>query len=138
MGRAVIVTDTDLIVYLLIASPHSAQAEKVYRRDPHWVAPSLWRSEFRNVLAFYVRRNRVALEEAVARMKAAESLMESQEFGVTSARVLELSAASGCSAYDCEFVALAQSLGVPLVSSDRQVLAKFKPRAISPEVFCAR
>jgi predicted nucleic acid-binding protein len=138
VGQAVIVTDTNLIVYLLIASPHSARAEEVYRRDPHWVAPSLWRSEFRNVLAFYLRRKQLALEEAVTRMNAAESLMESQEFGVTSARVLELSAASGCSAYDCEFVALAESLGAPLVSSDRQVLAKFKPRAISPEAFCAR
>ena len=138
MGQAVIVTDTNLIVYLLIASPHSAQAEEVYRRDPHWVAPSIWRSQFRNVLAFYLRRDRLPLEEAVARMKAAESLMESQEFGVASAPVLELSAASVCSACDCEFVALAESLGVPLVSLDRQVLAKFKPRAISPEAFCAR
>lgn len=133
-----IVADTNLIVYLLIASPHSAQAEAVYRRDPHWVAPPLWRSEFRNVLAFYLRRHRLTIEEAVARAEAAEALMAPQEFAVSSARVLELSARSGCSAYDCEFVALAESLRVSLATSDRQVLATFKGLAVSPEVFCAK
>ena len=29
----------------------------------------------------------------------------------------------GCSAYNCRFVSLAQDLGIPLVTADRQVLA---------------
>jgi predicted nucleic acid-binding protein len=37
---------------------------------------------------------------------------------------------SGCSAYDCEFVALAQSLGIPLVTVDKHVLRQFPGVAI--------
>jgi predicted nucleic acid-binding protein len=40
--------------------------------------------------------------------------------------VLSLATSSGCSTYDCEFVALATSLGVPVVTNDRQVLRAFR------------
>jgi predicted nucleic acid-binding protein len=49
--------------------------------------------------------------------------------------VLELASRSGCSAYDCEFVALAQDLEVPLVTNDRQILKAFPTIAISPSAF---
>jgi predicted nucleic acid-binding protein len=40
-----------------------------------------------------------------------------------------------CSAYDCEFVALVQDIGVPLVTVDRQVLRAFPNVAISLDEF---
>jgi len=133
-----IVADTNLLFYLLVPSSFTRQAEEVYRKDPDWAAPLLWRSELRNALAFYLKRDQLSLDEAVASMQAAETLMGPQEFAVASTRVLTLAAGSGCSAYDCEFVSLAEDLGVPLLTSDRQVLAKFKLTAISPRAFCAR
>jgi hypothetical protein len=42
-----IVADASLLVHLLIPSPDSALAEGVYRKDPKWSAPVLWRSELR-------------------------------------------------------------------------------------------
>jgi hypothetical protein len=45
-----IVADVSLLAHLLIPSPDSALAEAVYRKDPEWSAPILWRSELRNVL----------------------------------------------------------------------------------------
>ena len=45
--------------------------------------------------------------------------------------ILDLVASSTCSAYDCEFVALAQELGVPLVTTDKQILRDF-PRIARP------
>jgi predicted nucleic acid-binding protein len=133
-----IVADTNLLFYLLVSGSFTAQAEAVYRKDPAWAAPLLWRSELRNALAFYLRRDRLTLDEAVARMQAAESLMGLQEFAVASTQVLKLAAGSGCSVYDCEFVSLAEDLGVLLITSDRQVLTKFKHTAISPRAFCTR
>src|SRR5439155_280647 len=44
----VIVVDTNLLVYLYVSGQNTAQAETVLVRDPVWVAPLLWRSEFRN------------------------------------------------------------------------------------------
>jgi predicted nucleic acid-binding protein len=51
--------------------------------------------------------------------------------------VLTLATRSRCSAYDCEFVAVAQDLGVPLVTTDRQVLRAFPSVAVRPEAFAA-
>jgi predicted nucleic acid-binding protein len=133
----VIVADTNLLAYLLVKGQFTREAEAVYQRDPVWAAPLLWKSELRNVLALYVRRDAVKLSEAIAVMEEAERLMEGQEFEVISSRVLQLAAASRCAAYDCEFVALAQDLGVHLVTADRDLVAKFKPTAVSMRTFCA-
>lgn len=50
--------------------------------------------------------------------------------GVNSRRVLELVRDSDCSEYDCEFVALAISHGVKLVTMDSKLLATFPGTAI--------
>ena len=50
-----IVADTNLIAYLLIDSAQTAQAEAILEKDGDWHAPSLWRHEFRNILATDVK-----------------------------------------------------------------------------------
>lgn len=57
---------------------------------------------------------------------------------VASGDVLDLAVASGCSAHDAEFVVLAKDLGVPLVTTDQELLEKFPETAINPEAFLAR
>ena len=130
-----IVVDTNIVVYLLVPGRLSRAAEAVFRRDSGWAAPLLWRSEFRNVLALYVRRGTLTLEEAVSTMEKAELLLQSRTYEIKSREVLRLAAESGCSAYDCEFVALAQDLSVPLVTSDRKLAVKFKSTAIPLQEF---
>jgi predicted nucleic acid-binding protein len=46
-------------------------------------------------------------------------------------QILDLALASGCSPYDCEFVALAINKRVPLVTNDGKVLAAFPGVAVS-------
>jgi predicted nucleic acid-binding protein len=130
-----IVVDTNTIAYLLISGIHSQQAKTVLRKDPEWSAPLLWRSEFRNILTLYLRQKLLNLNQALQFMQEAELLMQGGEYEVASSRVLSLASISGCSAYDCEFVALAQDLGVPLVTSDRKVLKTFPTEALSMERF---
>ncbi|MCZ8315648.1 type II toxin-antitoxin system VapC family toxin [Phreatobacter sp.] len=120
-----IVADANVIAYLLIPSPFTAMAERVYARDPEWVAPILWRSEFRNVLTLYVRRAVLTLDQAIQLQDEAEDLMRGHEYDVVSADVLSLASESGCSAYDGEFVALARFLGAPLVTADRRLAQAF-------------
>ena len=132
-----IIADTNLIAYLLIRGQNTLAAEAVFRKDPQWGAPRLWRSEFRNVLVLSLRRKLIGIDEAFEAMEQAERLIGGQEFELESSRVLRLAATSGCSAYDCEFVALAQNLGVPLVTSDRELIAKFKPAVVSMAAFCS-
>ena len=132
-----IVADTNLIAYLFLTGEHTATAEEVFGRDPEWAVPILWRSEFRSVLAHYLRRGQLGYDDALRIYEAAEMVVEGREFTPAAPRILELIGESTCSAYDCEFVALAEDLGVRLVTSDRQLLAAFPSVARSPAEFLA-
>jgi predicted nucleic acid-binding protein len=120
-----IVVDTNIISYLFISGDFSTQAEKIFLKDSKWAAPLLWRSEFRSVLAQYIRKGLLTLEDAIEIMESAATLMENNEFDVSSGQVLELVNASNLSAYDCEFVALAKNLGVKLVTVDLKISVRF-------------
>jgi predicted nucleic acid-binding protein len=126
-----IVADTNIISYLFLPTEFSDKASRLYQSDPEWAAPVLWRSEFRNVLALYLRKKLITLAEALVLQEEAEALMLDKEFTVPSVSVLSLTDKSTCSAYDCEFVALARQLSVKLVSEDKKILAEFPNVAVS-------
>jgi predicted nucleic acid-binding protein len=126
----VIVVDSNILAYLYLPGEFTNAAEALLEREPEWAAPPLWRSEFRNILAGYVRRGILNFEQACSLQAEAESLMEGFEFDVHSREVMELVRDSDCSAYDCEFVALAERLGAKLVTMDKKVLKAFPKRAI--------
>ena len=133
-----IVADTNLVAYLYLSTPHSQDAEAVLRLDSEWSAPLLWRSEFRNVLIGCIRRGQFKLDDAVIVMDLATELLHGREYAVASSEVLALAARSSCSAYDCEFVALALELGVPLVTADKRILAGFPETAVGPAEYSDR
>ena len=120
-----IVVDTNVVAYLLLPGPKTELAEALRRHDRQWAAPPLWCSEFRNVLTGYLRRDLLNLPRAVAVMQEAETILLAHDEPVSSEQVLQLVSTSTCSSYDCEFVAAAQQLGVPLVTEDRAILAAF-------------
>jgi predicted nucleic acid-binding protein len=130
-----IVADTNLLVYLKIRSDQTPLAERVLDKDSDWHAPPLWRSEFRSALASNLRAGRISYEHALEAMKSAEQMMLHNEHSVDSTDVMRLVADSTSSAYDCEFVALANHLNVPLVTSDSQLLRNFPDRALAPDRF---
>lgn len=126
-----IVVDTNVISYFYITSEYSELAERLFLKTPSWSAPLLWRSEFRNVLMEYARKGIITLPDAIQIFEAASDLFQGNEYAVNSSQVMILSMHSGCSAYDCEFVNLAQDLGVPLVSMDKKILQNFQDTAVS-------
>jgi len=130
-----IVVDTNIIGYLYLSSERTEQAEQALLKDAEWVAPLLWRSEFRSVLAQYIRRGILRVEEAEQVMDKAQALMLGQEYEVVPSDVLRLVAQSGCTAYNCEFVALAQELGIALVTVNREVLREFPEIAVGLEEY---
>lgn len=119
----------------LLPGERTEEAERVFRVDPEWAAPLLWRSEFRNVLTFYVRRGLLSLEGALEAMDKAELLLSGREYLLESPHVIELAALSGCSAHDCELVALAEERDVGLVTSDATALGAFPKVAVNPAKF---
>ncbi|RTL15920.1 MAG: PIN domain-containing protein [Rhodocyclaceae bacterium] len=125
-----IVVDTNVLAYLYLPTEFTPHAEALLERDPEWVAPVLWRSEFRSILAGYLRRRILAFDDARALQAEAESLLAGNEHEVDSQRVLELVRDTDCSAYDCEFAALAMHLDVKLVTMDAKLLRAFPKFAV--------
>ena len=126
-----IVVDTNILAYLYLPGDRTAAAEALLEQDPEWAAPTLSRSEFRNILAGYMRRKAVTFDQACSLRREAESLLAGAEFEVDSSAVLELVRDSDCSAYDCEFIALAIKLNTKLVTVDKKLLREFPTRAIA-------
>ena len=133
-----IVADASLITRFAVRNEQSLLADAVCEADAVWTAPVLWRSEFRNALAKYIQHAGMSLESALLALGAAEEIMGGREYRVSSETVLELVTQIKCTAYDCEYVALAQELGVPLVTADKQILREFPKIAVSLEKFAKK
>lgn len=130
-----IVADNTLISYFSIEGDFTEEAVAVRKKDPAWAAPLLWRSEFMNVLWLYVRQEEFALDLALEHLDTAEDLISGRTYQPAPPAVLRLATASGCSAYDCQYVQLAKDLGVPLVTHDKEVLEAFPDIAVHPQDF---
>lgn len=130
-----IVADANLIAYLVLPGERTEQAESVLMKDPVWVVPVLWASELRSVVGHYVLSGQLTVAQASAAMERATVLVGGREAPVDSREVLALAHRSGCSTYDCEYVALAISLDVALVTADKALLRAFPRIAVSPGKF---
>lgn len=132
-----IVVDANILAYYHLDSEFSEMAVKAFRRDPHWIVPTLWRSEFQNILAGYLRHKLIQLPKANILVDEAIRMMEESEFPVPAHKVLELVVNSTCSSYDCEYIALAKQFEIPLLTKDKRILGQFPETAVRLEDFIA-
>jgi predicted nucleic acid-binding protein len=103
-----IVADTNLIVYLFVTGDQTAAAQKVLDKDPYWIVPPLWQSEFRKVVAGLIRHG-MAQKEARQIMQNAMLTIENRQVTSSNDEIFDLITGNNCTAYDCEFVTLASS-----------------------------
>lgn len=132
-----IVADTNLVAYLLIEGEKTDLARKIWTADPQWMLPTLWRSEFLNVLTTSVRAKVITLAEAHDIWNVAQTVFGQSEVEPAGDAVLETAAARNLSAYDAQYVVAAENLEVPLITSDRRLLKACPDLAIAPETFTA-
>jgi predicted nucleic acid-binding protein len=130
-----IVVDANLIGYLFIENENSPLATLVFSKDPDWYAPMLWQSEMRSIVSKYFRFKNMPFERASEIVNEAHDLMIEHERHVSSNLVLELIAASNCTSYDCEYVALAKEMNLRFVTFDTDVLRDFPGIAVHPQNF---
>ena len=129
-----IVVDTNVLAYLLIPGDRTDAAERVFQRDPDWLAPALWRHEFLNVLSLYVRKALLTIDHAVELEQRGREVMHSY-VQPDPRRILELSHRTGCSGYDCEFAAVAEERNLPLLTIDQKLLQQFPGLAVSMDAY---
>ncbi|MCW5911522.1 MAG: type II toxin-antitoxin system VapC family toxin [Cyclobacteriaceae bacterium] len=133
-----IVVDTNVIAYFWLKSPYFDQVVRLYEADPDWIVPELCRSEFRSVAANYLRKGFYTLEEINWIIFNKENKLLGSYLEVDSTDVMNLVSQSACTAYDCEYVALAKSMGKPLVTFDKKILAEFPQAAVTVEQFLSK
>jgi len=131
----VIVVDSNVIVYCWVRGARSSAAQRVRVADPGWQVPLLWRSEVRNSLAGFMRDGSLSHARARGIMRHIEGQMTGSEHVPSSDAVWNIVEVSPLSAYDAEFVALAQDLSMALVTEDKAVLKAFPSIALSMEGF---
>jgi predicted nucleic acid-binding protein len=134
----VIVAGHSVLVSFWLPGAFTRLAEAAKARDDVWAAPVLWRAEFRSVLAACLRQGLLTETEANAAFLNAQKDLGEHEYSVPTEHILKLVAASHCAAGECEYVALAQDLGVPLVTTDPQVIREFPKIAVSLENFAKK
>ena len=127
-----IVVDTNILAHFWLPSDHTELCEQLFQWDPEWVAPVLWKSEFRNVVILFMRKNLIGFPEAIQISEKAENQMKEREFHVNSVQVYDLANNSDCSSNDCEFISLAEELDIKLVTMDKQILRSFPDRCAKP------
>ncbi|VAX06660.1 hypothetical protein MNBD_GAMMA26-424 [hydrothermal vent metagenome] len=125
------VLDTNVVAYCFFPGRFSEDAIKLIGLVSDAPVPSLWQSEFRNVLTLYLRKELLSIEEAVEIYSLAEERLTVIQPDKPTPRVLTLVNNSGCSAYDCEFIDLARQLNTLLVTQDKKMLREFPDTAIT-------
>lgn len=130
-----IVADTNLISYLLIDGEKTDLARKVWTIDPDWAMPPLWRSEFLSVLVVAVRAGALKEEQAQILLRSSQVFMSAVELEPDGERVFKLAVERNISAYDAQFVAVAEELEAPLVTADKRIIANCPDLSVSLETF---
>jgi predicted nucleic acid-binding protein len=134
-----IVVDVNVVAYFFIEGEKTASAQALYRCDPDWILPPLWRHEFLNVLATYARAGGASTEAVQALYQQSIDILANSEREVDMADALalatRLSPAPTVSAYDAQYVSLARELGVACVSEDQRLQRAFPGLVCSMQRF---
>ena len=89
------------IAYLYLPSDYSEYVEALLE-DPDWIAPHIGQ-ELRNILALYLRKELISMDDALEIQQQAENLLKDNEYREFF-EVLNTTNESGCSAYDSVYL----------------------------------
>jgi predicted nucleic acid-binding protein len=131
----VIVVDTNIVAYLLIRGDRTAAAEATRARDADWRVPPLFVHEWITVLAIHMRKGYMDRDLALRTYRRGLAVVKFEQRPLDALRILNLHATTGCSSYDCQFIDLAQSSNVRLVTYDGEILASVPGIAVDPASF---
>jgi predicted nucleic acid-binding protein len=130
-----IVVDSNVIAARNLTSVLTFKAEKVERKDPIWIVPVLWRYEFQNILATAIRARQITPTNALEVWERVAAILVENESEPSAAKIIDLIAQHGITAYDGQFIALAMGMGIPCITEDQELRRKFRGIALSMDDF---
>jgi len=125
-----IVVDANVIAYYFIEGDMTPLARSLHAKEPVWAVPSLWRHEFLNILATAGKAAAIPVTLLAEIWKAAFARLAECERTLDMGRALEMAVDLRISAYDAQYLALAESLGVDCVTEDGKLIRASRGRAL--------
>ena len=130
-----IVAHANLVAYYYLPGPFQPQAQKIIKKDSVWFVPPIFVSEFRNILLGFVRKGKLNKRDATELAVRVELAFSQRTKVISPVQVMDVACDFGCSAYDAEYIALAQMMDTKLVTNDKFLLAAFPKVAVTLEDF---
>ena len=125
-----VLIDTNILAYLMIAGDRTSAAQELYARDPDWRSEEFMLVELSNILATYVRTRAMTREIGIRLLAQAQTLVPGPS-SVSPAQALEAAMQFDISAYDARFIALARQMRVKLITEDTRLRAAVPTWTIS-------
>ena len=114
-----IVVDANILVYRIVEGEMTAAALRLQEKDSDWRTSPLWEYEFGNALALMILQKHLTTKMAAQLFQRAAEVFTPGEMQVDSDLALRLASEKKISFYDAQYLALAQMLGVPLITEDK-------------------
>jgi predicted nucleic acid-binding protein len=130
-----IVVDTNVTAYLLIDGRHSELARSVHQLDSEWWVPAVWQHEFVNMMTNYGKFGGFSVDECIATWSDALNVLKCRIEEPDWSGVLQTAVKHGITAYDAQFIWLADAKVTVCVTEDKELVKKFPKTAISMENF---
>ncbi len=132
-----IVVDVNIVAYFLIEGEKTTSARELLRREPDWRLPALWRHEYLNVLATFVRKGGATIAEAQSLWRRGVQLLGPREQSVDMESALVLATDNQISAYDAQYSALPQQLRTVCITEDQRLLKTFPTLTRTMQAFAS-
>ena len=125
-----IVVDASVVAFLLIDGELTDAVRELHRINPDWVTPPILNHEMLNILAAVgsAEGNSAAMEGVWRDVRA---LVASRQQVPDPVRSLRLGVELGISGNEAQYLCLADSLGLPLITQERNLLQAAPQRAVS-------
>lgn len=133
-----IVVDTNILIYSLILCEKTALAQNLRAHDADWRVPDLCQHETLNVLVNYQRSGLLTLDQCQELLRRARAFMQVAQSELDLSQALHVAAQLRLTGYDAQYLVLAQTLDVPLITEDRKLRNAAPGLALSMNEFLAR
>ena len=130
-----IVVDANILVYRIVEGQKTVMALRLQERDPDWKVSPLWKYEFGNALALMIHQGHLTAKVAAQLLQTGIRAFESCEAQADEDLALSLSVEKKISFYDAQYLALAKSFGIPLVTEDKGLRRAGAETAVSMDEF---
>ena len=117
-----IVVDNNILVdFWLREDKFRLRAQELFRRDPEWIAPSLWKYEFGKVVQDYLREGRLEQDGRDRAWNGCLRMVATLE-DIDVLSIDEVSRDTELTFYDASYLLLARCRELPLYTRDKDIL----------------